>query len=266
MKIFYPGKKFPSLSVTGDRCRLDCPHCQKRFLNGMKDVSRPESLLKVARRLSEEGGDGFLLSGGCDAEGKVPLDGYYEVLDEIKEETDLTINVHTGLPIDEMIEELKDRVDVVSYDLLGSSDTIRDIYGLDRDPDDYRNGYERMREKGLKVVPHITVGLHGGELDGEYNAVDMVEHGSKLIINSLIPGEYGKRVAEEDILSVIRYAREEKDAELILGCMRERGRIEMEKEAVREGITGIVLPAEDTLEWLKEEGYSLDPVERCCAV
>ncbi|MFO7791736.1 MAG: hypothetical protein R6W73_01985 [Candidatus Saliniplasma sp.] len=265
VKFYYPGKKFPSLSVTGDRCSRMCKHCEGHFLNSMIDVSTPEKLNNIGKKLSSKGANGFLLSGGFDKEGKVPLDGYYDVLEKIKRNTDLLINVHTGLLNENMAAGLKKaKVDMISYDMIGSQETIKEVYNLDASPSDFERGYRLIEQAGLIAVPHITLGLHGGKLKGEYRALDAVKDSEKIIINSLIPTFWGDPVQKQDILDFIETAIEITDSELVIGCMRERGRYDLETEAIKKGIQGIVLPTKKTREWVKER-YEVIEKNVCCS-
>ncbi len=265
LTFYHPGKDFPSLSVTGDWCSRDCKHCQGHFLRNMVDVSSPKKLKNTAERLFSEGAKGFLLSGGFDVDGKVPLEGYYEVLSDIKQDTDLLINVHTGLLDEDMVYNLKRAgVDIVSFDMIGSKETIEEVYGLDATPKDFEQSYKLIIQNGLEVVPHITLGLHGGSIDGEYRALEMVKDSSRLIINSLVPSFWGHSVCKEDIIEIIKTARLVTDAELVMGCMRERGRSEMEIEAIKAGIRGIVLPTKKTRKWA-EKKYEILVKDMCCS-
>lgn len=265
MDFYYPGRKFPSMSVTGGRCALDCPHCRGRYLDDMEDVDGPDELYEYALRLEDRGANGFLLSGGCDERGKVPLYDFISCTRRIKEETDLLINVHTGLPDDDLLEGLSDSpIDIISYEMIGSKDTIGLIYGIDASPSDYKLGYDRLKENGMKVVPHITVGLHKGRLRGEFQAVDMIDDTDRIVLNSLIPSDFGRRVDEGDFLSVVEYCRNNLDSEVVMGCMRERGRSDMEIEALKRGLSGIVVPSNETREWAVER-FEIERKELCCA-
>lgn len=264
MDLYYPGKQFPSLSVTGEECSLSCPHCEKKYLKGMVAVETPEKLIEISYQLQKEGGNGFLLSGGCDPEGKVPLHGYYKALKKIKEDTDLKINVHTGLADGEMARSLSDsKIDVVSYDVIGSAETIEYVYGLEKTPKDFKKGYDLLKKEGLKVAPHITVGLHDGELKGDFKSVKMVEGTDVLVLNSLIPSEFGKRVKKEDFLSVLDHGLSHIDGKIILGCMRERGRSDMEIEALKRGVDGMVIPSRETVKWARSH-LDIEKHETCC--
>ena len=70
MKFYYPGRKFPSFSTTGNFCNLNCPHCRGKYLQGMEETKTAEILYEKAIELESRGGNGFLLSGGCDKIGR----------------------------------------------------------------------------------------------------------------------------------------------------------------------------------------------------
>ncbi|MFP4142949.1 MAG: radical SAM protein [Candidatus Natronoplasma sp.] len=261
-KFYYPGKKFPSISVTGTECALSCPHCDGRFLEGMVHVSNPKELYDFGVELDESGGNGFLLSGGCTEEGRVPIERYLDVLSKIDENTGLSINVHTGMPNEDMVKGLVESgVDAVSYDMIGSEKTIERVYSIDATPKDYQRGYEMLKNAGLNVAPHITVGLNGGELDGEFKAIKLLKEPKEIVLNSLIPKDFGKRVSKEDFLSVLD--RISDSTEVLLGCMRERGRHEMEIEALKCGAEGIVLPSKKAFDWAKKH-HEVEQIEKCC--
>ncbi len=262
-KFYYPGEKFPSISITGDSCSLSCPHCDGKFLENMKSIQEEDELYRFALDLDDSGGNGFLLSGGCDERGRVPINDFIETLTKIKDNTSLLINVHTGLPSNDVVESLIDSgIDIISYDMIGSQNTIRNIYGIDASPEDYKERYNRMVDNGLKVIPHVTVGLNEGNLNGEFKAVEMVDRSKRIILNTLIPLDFGKRVKKEDFFSVVDYIPD--DTEIIMGCMRERGRHDLEIRSLKKGVEGIVLPSKKTVKWAQKR-YDVKKLERCCA-
>ncbi len=267
MEFFSPGKYFPAISVTGERCELNCPHCRGKYLKGMRSVETPDELYDAACELMYEGKQGFLLSGGCDGDGRVPLTDFMEIIGDIKKETDLKINVHTGWIREETANDLAGTgVDVVSYDIIGSSETISRIYGLEIDVRYILRGYQALLLRGIKTVPHVTVGLHHGKIKGEFHAVDRVSKTDKLIINSLIPSRsFGRSVSDGDILSVLEHARGVIKGKIILGCMRERGRTELEIAALKIGVDGIVNPGRKTVEWA-EEHHDVKWYTGCCSL
>ncbi len=265
MDFYLPKKKFGCISVTGTGCVLDCLHCRGRYLKGMDEAKSPHELYVKAHTMACKGYTGFLLSGGCDAQGRVPLDDFLSTISRIKEETSLIINVHTGMI--ESAEELGTTgVDVVSYEMIGNRETISGVYRLDKGPEDILRGYDELRGHGLRVVPHVTVGMYNGIISGEYHALDMLKGTDALVINSLIPSrEYGSRVRTESILSVLEYARENIGCRVVMGCMRERGRHDLEIGALESGVSGMVMPGKRAVDWALEHDH-VEWYEGCCAV
>ncbi|MBM4237596.1 MAG: radical SAM protein, partial [Euryarchaeota archaeon] len=162
---FFPGKDFPSISVTGGRCDLQCDHCRGRHLRGMIPVSSPGDLLDLARGLEARGGAGFLLSGGCGPDGRIPLEDYHEVIGKIKRETDLAVNVHTGLLDRGSAASLvRSAPDCLSVDIVQDERVISDVLHLRSSPRAYEETLDALFGSGARViVPHICVGLSGKE-------------------------------------------------------------------------------------------------------
>jgi uncharacterized radical SAM superfamily protein len=159
MEFYYPGKKFPALSVTGDHCALNCPHCQGRYLHSMVPAEHPEKLIAFCEDLEERGGIGCLISGGCDARGTVPLP--YSALRHIMECTDLIINVHTGFIDEQSARALRDiGPHYISYDVPTPS-ALYDIYELPHTQENYLQALTLVED--LAVVPHVMVGLNTEE-------------------------------------------------------------------------------------------------------
>ena len=271
---YYPGASFPSVSVTGATCSLHCKHCNARYLEGMRPAETPEKLIDFALNLEKSGGEGFLLSGGSDGSGVVPLGRYTGAIKRIKEETELIINAHIGFAEREDIEGLVSAgIDVFSVDVVGNNSTVKRVYGLDRTTTDYVSLLNNLEEFGAIVAPHITAGLDFGEIKGEYKAVDMVSGYNlhTLVFLSLIPTrgtamEQVPPLPEKDFLSLLKYGTERFDGEVLVGCMRPRHRKEWEVRAVESGIKGMVIPAASTLTFLWDKGMEVKVHNHCCAL
>ena len=91
---YYPGNDFPSVSVTGTRCDQMCEHCKGVHLRGMIPVSGKDEFSDLAHSFKDKGCTGLLLSGGCDANGSVPVSPYADAISEVS--SDLLVNVHAG--------------------------------------------------------------------------------------------------------------------------------------------------------------------------
>jgi len=275
VECFYPGRSFPSISVTGAECALDCKHCSRKYLEGMIPATSPDDLASVAEALVERGARGFLLSGGVDKNGKVGLSEFLPTIAEIKATTDLKINAHVGLAPSRELEELVGiGIDSFSIDLYGSDDTVREVLGLDAKADDYFKVASDLAELNAHFAPHICVGIHGGKLKGELAAISRLRDLSPrtLAFISLIPTK-GTQYAsvrppnKQMLLEVVRCARSElPDTKLMLGCMRSKSDRSWEPDMIEAGLDGIVLPAAKTVDLLRARGYGIRKRAECCAL
>lgn len=240
----------------------------------MADVSGEGSLYRFGKQLEEGGGSGMLISGGCDPNGSVPLEKrFLDQIRSLKDETDLTINLHTGLVGKKDAEMIYGSgVDVISYDMIGDDSTIREVLHLDRTVEDYIDSYHSLRDAGLKIVPHILAGFHFGKLKGEYRAIDIASgfEPEKAVMIILIPtpgtpmGNLAP-TSDEDIISVAEYMVEKINGEKILGCMRPKGNWSLESTILDLGFSGIVLPARKTVRLIRSNGWNVREVGSCCA-
>ncbi len=236
----------------------------------------PESLLEIAEALAQRGANGFLLSGGADTSGKVRLADYAGAIEDIKSSTDLRINAHIGLTSAEEIGRLVESgIDAFSVDLYGSDETIHEVLGLNVRGRDYLKVIEDLRDAGAEnVAPHICIGIHGGELRGELEAIRWLEplDPRTLILLSLIPtrGTHYQDIAPpstDDVMSVVRIARESlPKTRLLLGCMRSKLNRSREYDLVAAGLDGIVLPSSRTVDRLVSEGYKVRKRSVCCSL
>jgi uncharacterized radical SAM superfamily protein len=272
--VYEPGKAFPAVSVTGAYCGMSCAHCAGRYLAGMADVSADGGLWRFARTLASEGGEGILVSGGCDGRGTVPLLPHFATMRRIRHELGLVLNVHVGLLDEGLLAGLVEvEPDAVSVDVVGSDAVVREVFGLERTADDYWTAYERLRGAGLSAVPHLTIGLSGWGDSDERGAIARLAESTpeKLVLNLMIPTRgtrfEGRRVDTAMALDVISLARDSLPrAFIVLGCMRPRGDSGFELEAVERGIDGMVNPARGTLEGLRRIGKSTVIRRKCCAL
>src|SRR5208283_2285280 len=114
---------FPTISVTGTSCALNCKHCGGKVLETMRSVLSPKELLELCTKLKQGGAQGCLVSGGCLPDGSVPLNRFVPALRRIKRELGLTVFVHTGIINLETAVALKDaEVDAALIDVIGSKE------------------------------------------------------------------------------------------------------------------------------------------------
>lgn len=273
--IYYPGRSFPSVSITGPSCSKPCDHCNGRYLKGMADVSMDGALYDFGIEHYSKGGTGFLLSGGCDIYGSVPLnDNIFRDIERLKRETELKINLHTGLVDRETAEKVGiSGVDKVSFDLLGSNETIEKVLHMNRTVEDYVRSYEYLADSGVSIVPHILAGFHYGQPLGEVKAVEIAARfdPEKAVLIILIPTpgtrmEGMKSISVDDVLDIGREMRSKMEGDLVLGCMRPKGEQVLEFSLLESGFNGIVMPSRETLKRCRNEGWTLRSEYQCCAI
>jgi uncharacterized radical SAM superfamily protein len=272
-----PEPYFVPVSITGNACALDCKHCGKKLLETMTSANTPEKLFNVAQNLAKRKSYGILVSGGADSNGVVPLGKFAPVMRQIREELGLHVAVHTGIVTPELAQALAEaRVDSAMLDIIGDNDTIREIYSLDATVEDYRMSLENVTAMGIPASPHIVIGLHFGELRGEYKAVDIA---SKYPVASLVlvafkpisdtDMEQSKVSTPEEIRDVIIYARKKlPDTLLLLGCARPGGKHQVQTDcyAIDAGVDGIAYPTEEAVQLAKSLGREIRWSEVCCSL
>jgi uncharacterized radical SAM superfamily protein len=269
-------KDFPTISVTGRGCALNCKHCGGKILESMYPATTPEALYSLCRKLKAEGALGCLISGGCLPDGSVPLDRFVEVIKRVKADFGLTIFAHVGVVDFEKALKLREAgVDAALIDILGADETIREIYNLDLTVESYENALKALSQAGLSLVPHVIVGLHYGKLRGEFNALQMILRykPSALVIIAFIP-IHGTVMANVeppkplDIARVLAVARTMfPQTPIALGCMRPKGmhRAETDVLAIKAGVDAIAFPAEEAIKFAESQGFEMVFSSYCCS-
>ena len=217
-----------------------------------------------------------MISGGCLPNGAVPLGGFVDSISKIKHQLGLTVFVHTGVIDLKTAEELKKaEVDAALLDIIGSNETLKEIFNLDTSVKDYANSLKALHEAGIGFVPHVIVGLHYGKLKGELQALKMVSEfkPSALVIIAFMPirgteMEKVKPPGPIDIAKVIAAARLMlPGTPLVLGCMRSRDeqRSRTEILAIEAGVDAIAFPTEESVEFAESQGYETSLSSFCCS-
>jgi uncharacterized radical SAM superfamily protein len=267
---------FPSISVTGSSCALKCKHCGGKVLNTMIPATTPKDLIALCAELRRKGAVGCLISGGCLPDGSVPLDRFVDAIAKVKRDTGLTIVVHTGVIDSSMARKLREvGVDAALIDIIGSDETIREIYRLNVEVEDYDRSLRALHESGIPFVPHVLVGLHYGELKGEFQALRMIlkYSPSAVIIIALMPiyGTHMENVdppAPKDIVRVLATARLMMPrTPIVLGCMRPKGehKVKTDVLAVRSGVNAMAFPAEEAVQLAEALGLEVTFSSLCCS-
>lgn len=280
LKIYNPTKRFPAISITGSECSLNCEHCNKKYLKGMKQILVNNDLEKFLENLYENGGVGALISGGSELNGSVPLFNFLDIIKKVKSKTNLIINTHTGLLNEDTARKLADaNVDIVSFDINIDNEIIKDIYHLNIELDEYKRAINLLKKYNLNIVPHICIGLYYGRLHKELDSIKFIKDADiepSLIVlivlippkNSKVKFETPKPIEIAKVIAVIRFLFPR--TEISLGCMRPRGKIktQIEKYAIKAGINRIEIPSRDTLLWLKKKNSEIRFrfFSACCAI
>ena len=275
----YVNKSYPffvPVSVTGSKCRLKCDHCNGILLKSMYEARNPDSLYELALKLKAEGCKGFLISGGAEANGSVPLKVFSKAMARLKDELGFKMAVHTGLVDEEAADALKDaNIDAAMIDIIGSDETIHEVYHLKASIQDYENSLKNLAQRSIKTSPHAVIGLHYGKILGEYKALEII---SKYKIASLVlvvlnpmsntPMMDITPPKIEDVKEIIVFARKMfPETPILLGCARPGGKYKakLDKIAIDEGINGIAYPDENAIDYAMEKGINPVFSEFCCS-
>ncbi len=267
---------FPSISITGSSCALNCQHCNGKVLDTMFSAPTPKELFDLCAKLKSDGAVGCLISGGCLPDGSVPLGEFIDAIAKIKKELGLTVVTHTGIIDFSTAKRLKEAgVDAALIDIIGSNETINEIYHLDVGVDDFDRSLRAFHESGIPFVPHVLVGLDYGELRGELEALKMISRYSPSAVITIafmpIRGTPMEKVSPpepEDIVRVLVCARLLMlETPLVLGCMRPKGehRRITDTLAVSAGVNAIAFPAEEAIRLAESMNLEMSFSSLCCS-
>ena len=269
---------FPAFSVTAAGCALMCDHCQARILEPMIPATSPEALdAKVRELIATQDLRGFLLSGGSNRRNEIRYERYYPVIERLKREfPHLKIAIHSAL-LDEAraLSMAAAGVDTAMMDVIGSEDTIREVYHLERPVDDFEATLAALCATSMEVVPHIVIGLHYGRIHGERNALDIAgRHAIDSLVLVVVMPFYAKpgtfvTPAPDAVGHIFVEARNRlPERQVLLGCARPPGlhRRATDAYAVMAGLDGIAFPADGTLAVAHAIGRPAVQEHSCCAV
>lgn len=269
---------FPAFSITGAGCALDCDHCQKKILEPMIPALKPEQLdQKVRDLIMLQGLNGFLLSGGSNKRNEINYERFYPVVEGLKRDfPELQIAIHTALTDEAGAKRMESAgVDTAMMDVIGSDETIKQVYHLDRPVEDFEATLAALTATKMNISPHIVVGLHYGEMLGEQRALEMV---ARYPVEALVlvvimpfyakPGTF-KTPSTSDVGRVFMQSREIMgERKVLLGCARPPGmhKVVTDAYAVMAGLDGIAFPAEGVLAACNAIGRKHEQQHSCCSV
>lgn len=269
---------WPAVSITGGECKLACDHCKAKILEPMIPARTPEALWRVVNEQIANGAQGMLLTGGSNHRDEVEYDAFYPTIRRIKDAFPaFKIAMHTALVDRDIALRMEaSGVDAAMMDVIGSQDTVAQVYHLKRSVDDFERSLEHLTQTALKVVPHIVIGLHYGRMLGEWNALEMVKRHrpDALVLVVVMPfyASAARPFVTPDPHQVGRFfmdARETlPDIPLLLGCARPPGRAKMQIDAyaVMAGLNGIAHPADGMVELAARLAREVRVTPACCSI
>jgi len=269
--------KYRAVSITGDKCDLNCSHCKGTLLRSMAHALSPDDLKRQGQAAVTRGDRGILVTGGCDQAGRLPWEQFIPAIRELKEETDLKMTVHAGQTDLQTARALKDAgVDQALVDVIGDDDTARDVYHLSNGIESVRRTLDSLAMADLEIVPHIIFGIHYGRQRGEMAALKMLKQYplNKYVVVVIVPTR-GTDMAEiqppppEEVALFIAQARlEMPNPQASLGCARPRGiyRKTLDVLAVRAGINSIALPSHEALAEAERRSLEIVYEGTCCSL
>lgn len=270
-------RRFLPVSVTGSACALNCDHCGTKVLDGMISVNLASNLYEVAAKLRSEGSEGILVSGGSTKRGSVPLDRHLRWVPKIRKELGMRVVVHSGVVTPQLAARLAEaEVDAVMLDIIGAEATIREVYHLDLGVDDFDRALALLEEAELRVIPHVVIGLHYGQILGEHRALELIaSHRVDTLILVVLTPLIGTPMghlpppALDDVVGIFEEARRRMPSlRTNLGCARPMGamKVALDRAAVDLGFAGIAYPADGTIAYARERGLTPVLHEWCCSM
>ena len=253
-----------------------CQHCGGKLLESLVHATTCDELVRKALFLHKNGAKGILLTGGCDERGHVPICDIVPAIKTIKERTGMLLIAHSGFISHEEASALRGSgLDGIGFDVIGDMRTAKEVYGLSVSEKEYMESLRAIEDSGLMVFPHVCVGLHFGELRGEFRALEMIREVSPVtvIITGLMPVA-GTPMAhikpkQADFGKVITRAMEMfPDKHVVLGCAHSSGkdREDIEMIAMKCGVSGIGAPTVSTARFARENGFEVNYYGMCCGL
>jgi uncharacterized radical SAM superfamily protein len=224
--------------------------------------------------------NGILISGGFDNRGRLPLDE--RILLELKEVKnkygrEIKVFMHLGFTDRQTAEGLYEcGIDGVLVNVFSDKHSIEEIYNLKGfTPGMFYENVRLLKDAGLRVSPHLILGLGDSSLSGEYRSVKEIAGSGTDSCVFAIAKNISKHdkltfpdIKPTDVLKLFEYAQSiMPDTPVILGCARPHGQEfeKMEMELLKLGISVIAFPSERTLDYAKDNNFSFHFEEQCCA-
>ncbi|UMZ74295.1 hypothetical protein [Natranaerofaba carboxydovora] len=269
IKFVRPKNTLP-ISLTGESCQLNCPHCEGHYLKNMTPACNENDVKKI----NLDNYSSCLISGGSDKDGALPFSENEALLKELSNKNK-RINLHTGLVSEEEAKKAS-LVDVSSFDFIVDDNIIRNIYGLDKSANDFINSYKLLSKYANVIVPHVNIGLPGSQKFSELKSLEILK---KLRVDALtfiiFTPTRGTSFSDFQppsltyVGKVLSLARINfKKTPIFLGCMRPGGiyRERVDKIALNSGVNKIVLPTPAVRKLAVNKGLEVEWDKECCAL
>ncbi|MCI2413649.1 MAG: radical SAM protein [Candidatus Aramenus sp.] len=267
---FVINRKFTVLSLTGGSCSLNCFYCSAKYISSMLPAPTPEELYKEISRMYERGVKGFLVSGGFNERGELPIKKYLPVMRKAKREMEVIFNVHPGLLDRETIEEMSDAVDIVDYEFAYSTGAYKSK-GVKRPREDYLRVLEDLIDYGPKyVVPHLMLGLPSDSDEEVEDVIRLLASYKPYLVNFLVliptPSTPSRLLKPMDVARAVRLielGHALTGGRTSLGCMRPyQLKEELDREVVKRGIVQRIANPHHKV--VKE--FNLSLYDGCCSL
>jgi hypothetical protein len=167
-------------------------------------------------------------------------------------------------------------IDAAMMDSIGADETLRDVYHLGLTVRDVERSLAAVVATGVRVIPHIVIGLHYGRLLGEEAALRMIAgHRVWTLVLVVLTPLVGTPMADvppppvEDVVPFMAHAREVMpDTRIHLGCARPLGgmKVALDRAAIDHGFNGMAYPAEGTVAYAESRGLEPRFYDTCCSV
>jgi uncharacterized radical SAM superfamily protein len=299
---------FINISLTGAKCQLMCSHCKALLLKDMVDINNspqfkssnksvikseieikpeinpgiePNRLQDIINNFGPDNVNGILVSGGFDKSGRLPLD--LKVIEEMKElkclvKEKIKIFIHLGFVNDEEIKQIKGScIDGALVNIFSDRHAIEEVYNLKGfAPQDFYINLKKIKSAGIKVAPHLILGLGGRQnTKGEFASIDEISKTGSDGLVFAIEKKLSKshrlgysEVYANDVIKLFEYAKTiMPDVPLALGCARPPGPVfeNLEIELLKRGVDSIAFPSERTVDFAIENGIDFKFTQQCCA-
>ena len=269
--------RYPAISITGPACGLGCDHCSGEILKSMPAAPSPQELVDVCLRFRDAGAEGFLITGGSDARGRLPWSRFLDALAEVKRRTALHLSVHAGMVDGPTARALKQAgVDQANVDIVGAEETWREVMHLPDGAALLARTLDALHAAGLDVVPHVVMGIHAGKIVGERRALEIVRrYPPKLLVWVVLmplPATPMAGAVPPTLDEAARLLAESRllfpESEIALGCARPRGeyRRALERVALDAGVNRVALYSDESVDYARSLGLDVGFLQTCCSL